>query len=128
MKDCCVSNCPTKPNPAIYRNVLEQIILTYCTFSTSRFVIMPTLTECHQISEEGNEKLKKLQDAILTGKAVVEMTESNGNVKYANESLNDYVVPLLEALKLSSNAPLQALRLHCMANFHAYTHRQQNRS
>ncbi|KAL2374421.1 hypothetical protein RJ035_004482 [Blastomyces gilchristii] len=62
---------------------------------------MPTLTECHQISEEGNEKLKKLQDAILTGKAVVEMTESNGNVKYANESLNDYVVPLLEALKLS---------------------------
>ncbi|QSS75490.1 hypothetical protein I7I50_04638 [Histoplasma capsulatum G186AR] len=61
---------------------------------------MPTLTECHQISEEGNEKLKKLQDAILTGKAVVEMTESNGNVKYANESLNDYVVPLLKELKL----------------------------
>ncbi|PGG99119.1 hypothetical protein AJ79_08683 [Helicocarpus griseus UAMH5409] len=61
---------------------------------------MTTITTHHITTEEGKEMLKKLQDAFSTGKAVVEKTESDGNVRYKNESLRGYVLPLLENLKL----------------------------
>ena len=55
----------------------------------------------HTVGGEGKHSLKALQKAFSDGKVVTEFTDTNGNVKYTNQSLDLYVVPLLKHLNLS---------------------------
>ncbi|KAI1954752.1 hypothetical protein LOZ58_006896 [Ophidiomyces ophidiicola] len=55
----------------------------------------------HTLDEEGKLLLKTLQDTFSKGNAARELTDSNGNVKYTNHSLDVYAVPLLKHLNLS---------------------------
>ncbi|KAI1915277.1 hypothetical protein LOZ65_005487 [Ophidiomyces ophidiicola] len=55
----------------------------------------------HTIDEEGKQLLEKLQNTFSNGSAVKELTDTYGNVKYTNQSLDAYAVPLLKHLNLS---------------------------
>jgi len=62
------------------------------------------ITNAEITSEEGKRSLKKLQDA-LSNAEYSEM--ENGDRKYANKSLDRYVLPLLQSLQL------QVCRITC---------------
>ena len=55
------------------------------------------ITNAEISSEEGKRSLQKIQDALLEA----EYSEmDNGDRKYLNQSLDTYMLPLLENLKL----------------------------
>lgn len=85
-------------------------------------------------SEEGKQSLKELQDALLHTE-FLEM--ENGDRKYDNKALDNYVLPLLqnlglavsrtESIKQSSADKVAASWLYSHANFESYRYQEQNR-
>ncbi|ODH48318.1 hypothetical protein GX48_05519, partial [Paracoccidioides brasiliensis] len=93
------------------------IHICYCTFFDKSFCYNAYIDRVPSNFRRGKRKTQEVTRCHLTGKAVVEMTETNGNVKYANESLNDYVVPLLKELKLGVSENLSKPHTNRMPRF-----------